>query len=185
MYNFAINIEKKTDLTDHDQVLCGITYENSLNIKYTYFFFYRYPLLRHSLCTVRRAKIILRSLTFIALGLYAPLLVFADAKPLCTVEPLWQDAAGVFNVLDTIVTFVIPVSTLQRSILFHLVEIASQKYIGVSLLLFGTINAQYNNIVVDTINQIVFEALYLEVSNVFFFCKDFIAQPFLVSRTDL
>lgn len=95
---------------------------------------------------------------------------------------MWQDAAGVFNVLDTIVTFVIPVSTLRSSILVHLVEIASQKHTGVSLLLFRTNNAQYNNIVVDTINQIVFEALYLEVCYVFFFCKDVIAQPFLVSR---
>lgn len=74
----------------------------------------RCPLLRHSICTVQRAKIILISLVIFAMIIFSPLLIFANTQviknnTMCSVEPEWQHLASIFNIVDTIITFLIPV----------------------------------------------------------------------------
>ncbi|KAF2884644.1 hypothetical protein ILUMI_21531 [Ignelater luminosus] len=76
----------------------------------------RYPLLRQSVCTVSRAKIVILILAVLAMLLFSPLLVFARVQydqhrkiELCTIDPEWQRYANVFNVVDTVLTFIIPV----------------------------------------------------------------------------
>lgn len=76
----------------------------------------RYPLLRQSVCTVARARLTVIILTIIAITIFLPLLIFASAEYdierklfVCRVNQKWQDFAGAFNAIDTLITFIIPV----------------------------------------------------------------------------
>ncbi|XP_043285868.1 thyrotropin-releasing hormone receptor [Venturia canescens] len=75
-----------------------------------------YPLRRQSMCTVARAKSILISLTILGLVLCSPVLWFSRPRPaghkinitVCKLAEEWESWASVFNVADTILTFVLP-----------------------------------------------------------------------------
>ncbi|XP_031347093.1 neuropeptides capa receptor-like [Photinus pyralis] len=76
----------------------------------------RYPLLRQSVCTVSRAKMIISILVVLSILIFSPLLLFARVQvvpqkttELCTIDSDFENFATVFNIIDTAVTFVIPV----------------------------------------------------------------------------
>ncbi|XP_044014639.1 thyrotropin-releasing hormone receptor [Aphidius gifuensis] len=78
----------------------------------------RYPLKRQSMCTVTRAKILLIILSLFGLIICCPVLWFSspikmDIKTnttICILVKEWEKWANIFNVVDTIITFVIPFS---------------------------------------------------------------------------
>lgn len=73
----------------------------------------RYPLRRPSMCTVARARVVLASLTALALTLNVPNLwsvqieVFNN-KPICSVNPQFTVLATITNHVDFVVTFILP-----------------------------------------------------------------------------
>ncbi|XP_034942123.1 thyrotropin-releasing hormone receptor-like [Chelonus insularis] len=75
-----------------------------------------YPLRRQSMCTVARAKTILIGLTIIGSILCSPVLWFSSSRPsnqkfnstVCGLADEWEHLAWIFNVADTILTFVLP-----------------------------------------------------------------------------
>lgn len=76
----------------------------------------RYPLRRQSMCTVTRAKAILIILTIIGIIICSPVLWFSSTRPTnrvnnitsCILAEEWKDWARIFNIVDTILTFVLP-----------------------------------------------------------------------------
>ncbi|XP_057334246.1 thyrotropin-releasing hormone receptor-like [Microplitis mediator] len=76
----------------------------------------RYPLRRQSMCTVARAKTILMILTLVGLILCSPVLWFTRPRvtnkklntTVCLLAEEWADWARVFNIADTVLTFVLP-----------------------------------------------------------------------------
>ncbi|KAJ9600366.1 hypothetical protein L9F63_009336, partial [Diploptera punctata] len=73
----------------------------------------RYPLRRPSMCTVARAKLVLASLTLLALGLYIPSIQVAkmeihNDKPACGLDGDYKSLAIVINHVDFVVTFILP-----------------------------------------------------------------------------
>lgn len=80
----------------------------------------RYPLLRQSLCTISRAKFIIVVLTIISLLSYSPCLILTRVmyheeinKTVCTVDPEWHNVNKIFNMIDAVLTIVIPVLTIS------------------------------------------------------------------------
>ncbi|XP_063702362.1 galanin-like G-protein coupled receptor npr-9 [Culicoides brevitarsis] len=74
-----------------------------------------YPLKRQSMCTVRRAVIVLCGLTVLALFFCAPLLFFVQPvyhaesnMTLCDIGEDYRHPMKVFNYIDTVLVFVIP-----------------------------------------------------------------------------
>lgn len=78
----------------------------------------RYPLKRQSMCTVTRAKILLIILSLFGLVICCPVLWFSSPIKMdiktnttsCILVKEWEKWANIFNVADTIITFVIPFS---------------------------------------------------------------------------
>jgi hypothetical protein len=73
----------------------------------------RYPLRRSSMCTVARAKVVLASLTTLALLLNIPnfwltQIEIRDNRPICSLNPKFTVLATVINHLDFVVTFILP-----------------------------------------------------------------------------
>lgn len=76
----------------------------------------RYPLKRQWMCTVKRAKIIIISITSVGLMICSPVLLFSKPQAtnsflnstMCTLAEEWQKWASAYNVIDTVLTFVIP-----------------------------------------------------------------------------
>ena len=73
----------------------------------------RYPLRRPSMCTVARAKIVLASLTVLALALYIPSIQLVQKethgdKPACGLDNDYKSLAIVMNHVDFVVTFILP-----------------------------------------------------------------------------
>lgn len=74
----------------------------------------RYPLRRQSMCTVARAKTIIVFLTLLGLVLCSPVLWFSSPRltsrnsTICNLAEDWESWASVFNVADTVLTFVLP-----------------------------------------------------------------------------
>lgn len=73
----------------------------------------RYPLRRSSMCTSTRAKIVLASLTVLALTLNIPNLWLTqiqirDNRPICGLNPKFTLLATVVNHVDFVVTFILP-----------------------------------------------------------------------------
>ncbi|XP_045105750.1 growth hormone secretagogue receptor type 1-like [Portunus trituberculatus] len=79
-----------------------------------------YPLLRHAVCTVRRARMVVLCLVVTALALYSYLLVVAAPVPhegaaggvRCQVRPAYLGVAGAMNHLDTVLALLLPVLTI-------------------------------------------------------------------------
>ncbi|KAK5642945.1 hypothetical protein RI129_009112 [Pyrocoelia pectoralis] len=76
----------------------------------------RYPLLRQSVCTVSRAKTVILVLVVLSMFIFSPLLLFARVQvvpqktmELCTIDSNFENSATIFNIIDTVVTFIIPV----------------------------------------------------------------------------
>ncbi|CAH1170056.1 unnamed protein product [Phaedon cochleariae] len=76
----------------------------------------KYPFLRTTLCTTRRAKIAVAVLTAISILAQSPLLVFSntvvmeDNATVCTINEEWTSAATIFNYVDFATTFLLPVA---------------------------------------------------------------------------
>uniref|UniRef100_A0A8D9B780 Thyrotropin-releasing hormone receptor n=2 Tax=Cacopsylla melanoneura TaxID=428564 RepID=A0A8D9B780_9HEMI len=81
----------------------------------------RYPLHRPSMCTVARAKVILISLTLLALALYSPYLFISGPQinldtrqnttiVYCGLVQKWKDLATLLNHVDFILTLIVPFS---------------------------------------------------------------------------
>ncbi|XP_071517323.1 LOW QUALITY PROTEIN: FMRFamide receptor-like [Panulirus ornatus] len=77
-----------------------------------------YPLLRATVCTVRRARLVILLLTAVALLLYSYLLVAAApghhpgaGRTMCKVRPQYMRLATTMNHIDTLLTLVLPVLT--------------------------------------------------------------------------
>lgn len=76
----------------------------------------RYPLQRQWLCTVNRAKKIILTITIIGLLICSPILLFSKVEAtnsflnstMCTLDDEWQKWASAYNVIDTVLTFVVP-----------------------------------------------------------------------------
>ena len=73
----------------------------------------RHPLRRTSKCTVARAKVVLVSLTALALIFYVPnfwltQIVIHDNMPICDLNPHFKVLATVINHVDFVVTFILP-----------------------------------------------------------------------------
>lgn len=80
----------------------------------------RYPLLRQSLCTTSRAKFIITLLVIISLLSYAPVLKITKVgedsltnKTVCHVDEDWFNVYRIFNMIDAVLTIVIPVFTIS------------------------------------------------------------------------
>ncbi|XP_076040555.1 G-protein coupled receptor [Oratosquilla oratoria] len=78
-----------------------------------------YPLLRTSICTVRRARTVIAILTIVALLLYSYTLLAAglewdkDSKrPMCTARREYLHVSSAMNHVDTLLTLVLPVITI-------------------------------------------------------------------------
>ncbi|XP_046586020.1 neuropeptides capa receptor [Neodiprion virginianus] len=80
----------------------------------------QYPLRRQSMCTVTRAKAVLVGLTVLGVTLCSPVLWFSSPQPptekhnvtLCNLAEEWEEWANVFNVADTVLTFILPFSVI-------------------------------------------------------------------------
>lgn len=75
----------------------------------------KYPFLRQSLCTIKRAKHGIITLVVIAFITFSPLLIFStviceDDTCLCSIDLAWKHFANVFNYVDFLITYVIPVT---------------------------------------------------------------------------
>ena len=75
----------------------------------------RYPLRLQWMCTVSRAKTILLSITLVGLVVCSPVLLFSKPQTTilmntttCSLAEEWQKWASAYNVVDTVLTFVIP-----------------------------------------------------------------------------
>ncbi|XP_026479642.1 somatostatin receptor type 4-like [Ctenocephalides felis] len=76
-----------------------------------------YPLRRQAVCTVARARAVLCGLIALALLHSAPLLLFSQPiykkelnATICDVAEDYREAASVFNTLDTVVAFLVPLT---------------------------------------------------------------------------
>uniref|UniRef100_A0A182QYX4 G-protein coupled receptors family 1 profile domain-containing protein n=1 Tax=Anopheles farauti TaxID=69004 RepID=A0A182QYX4_9DIPT len=74
-----------------------------------------YPLKRQTMCTVRRAKIVILALTVCGIFISLPIFFFASPQfsssvndTICDIVQEYKDQAAVFNVLDFILVFVVP-----------------------------------------------------------------------------
>ncbi|XP_055627369.1 growth hormone secretagogue receptor type 1-like [Toxorhynchites rutilus septentrionalis] len=74
-----------------------------------------YPLKRQTMCTVRRAKIVISALTLIGVFISLPVIFFASPQyspavneTICDMPEKYKDQMTVFNYLDTILVFVVP-----------------------------------------------------------------------------
>uniref|UniRef100_A0A182PBB5 G-protein coupled receptors family 1 profile domain-containing protein n=1 Tax=Anopheles epiroticus TaxID=199890 RepID=A0A182PBB5_9DIPT len=74
-----------------------------------------YPLKRQTMCTVRRAKIVIFALTIAGIFISLPIFFFASPQfsvsmndTICDIVQEYKDQAAVFNVLDFILAFVVP-----------------------------------------------------------------------------
>lgn len=81
----------------------------------------RYPLKRPSMCTVSRAKIVLSSLTLLALIAYTPTFIIAGVEErvlenrtvlYCDVREGYKDLSNIINNIDTFLVLIIPFSTI-------------------------------------------------------------------------
>lgn len=71
----------------------------------------KWPLRRQFLCTVARAKMTVMELTALAVLLSTPVLLFTNVKNnICTLNLAWQRWANAYNILDTVMTFVVPLT---------------------------------------------------------------------------
>ncbi|XP_055536050.1 growth hormone secretagogue receptor type 1-like [Wyeomyia smithii] len=74
-----------------------------------------YPLKRQTMCTVRRAKMVISALTLIGVFISLPVIFFASPQyspamneTICDMPEEYKDQMTVFNYLDTILVFVVP-----------------------------------------------------------------------------
>lgn len=72
-----------------------------------------FPLLRVSVCTPRRAKIVVSGLVLVSVTLYSYLLVAAGTMPIdniryCTLKTSYESVAHVMNQVDLIMTLLVP-----------------------------------------------------------------------------
>ncbi|XP_058462387.1 growth hormone secretagogue receptor type 1-like [Malaya genurostris] len=74
-----------------------------------------YPLKRQTMCTVRRAKIVISALTLIGVFISLPVIFFASPQfspamneTICDMPEEYKDQMTVFNYLDTILVFIVP-----------------------------------------------------------------------------
>ncbi|XP_055606082.1 neuropeptides capa receptor [Uranotaenia lowii] len=74
-----------------------------------------YPLKRQTMCTVRRAKIVISALTLIGVFISLPVIFFASPQyspamneTICDMPEEYKDQMTMFNYLDTILVFVVP-----------------------------------------------------------------------------
>lgn len=81
----------------------------------------RYPLKRPSMCTIKRAKIVLSSLTLLALISYIPMFIIAGVEerilenrtvPYCDVREDYKDFSHIINIIDSFVVLIIPFSAI-------------------------------------------------------------------------
>lgn len=79
----------------------------------------KYPLRRQFLCTVTRAKIVVIGLTTLAILLCSPVLLFAGPvnvstmygnQTICDLSKGWKTWAIVYNTVDTVLTFAVPLT---------------------------------------------------------------------------
>ncbi|EFN81825.1 Rhodopsin, GQ-coupled [Harpegnathos saltator] len=79
----------------------------------------KYPLRRQSLCTVARAKVVIIWLTILAVLLSSPVLLFSGPRTvltrygnatLCYLVNGWESWATVYNGIDTVLTFAVPLT---------------------------------------------------------------------------
>lgn len=75
----------------------------------------KYPFLRQSICTTERAKCTIIVLVFIALILFSPLIIFStiinvDGNNICAIDFQWSQTANIFNYIDFLITYIIPVA---------------------------------------------------------------------------
>lgn len=77
----------------------------------------RYPLQRQWMCTVKRAKTIIFTITLIGLIICSPVILFSKPQATnsfsnstiqCTLADEWQKWASAYNVIDTVLTFIVP-----------------------------------------------------------------------------
>lgn len=77
----------------------------------------KYPLLRASICTTRRAKLAILVLTMLAMLFNFPLIIFTDVAQVtenntnmtvCKNDAEWNAYSAVFHVIDAVVTILIP-----------------------------------------------------------------------------
>ncbi|KAI5637018.1 7 transmembrane receptor (rhodopsin family) domain-containing protein [Phthorimaea operculella] len=72
-----------------------------------------YPLQRNAICTVKRARHIILSIVLAALLLNVPVLRFAKASQhQCSIDYEYLDDAERFNLVDTIVTLLVPLTVI-------------------------------------------------------------------------
>ncbi|XP_021698328.1 cysteinyl leukotriene receptor 1 [Aedes aegypti] len=74
-----------------------------------------YPLKRQTMCTVRRAKMVITALTLIGVFISLPVIFFASPQyspamneTICDMPEEYKDQMTMFNYLDTILVFVVP-----------------------------------------------------------------------------
>ncbi|XP_062543398.1 cysteinyl leukotriene receptor 1-like [Armigeres subalbatus] len=74
-----------------------------------------YPLKRQTMCTVRRAKMVITALTLIGVFISLPVIFFASPlyspamnETICDMPEEYKDQMTMFNYLDTILVFVVP-----------------------------------------------------------------------------
>lgn len=81
----------------------------------------KYPLHRQSLCTVARAKVVILCLTVLAILWCSPVLWFSGLREvstrygndtICTLAIGWKSWASVYNGIDTVLTFALPLTIL-------------------------------------------------------------------------
>lgn len=75
----------------------------------------KYPFLRQSLCTTERAKCSILVLVVIASVLSSPLLLFStvnniEGSSMCMVDVKWSHTANIFNYVDFVITYILPVT---------------------------------------------------------------------------
>jgi hypothetical protein len=86
----------------------------------------RHPLRRTEMCTAARAKVVLVSLTTVALIVYVPIfwltrIEMGENTAMCSLNPEFMRLATIINHVDFVFTFILPVlviATLNASIIF-------------------------------------------------------------------
>ncbi|CAH0545978.1 unnamed protein product [Brassicogethes aeneus] len=75
----------------------------------------KYPFSRQTLCTTKRAKVTILVLVTVSLIIFSHKFLFTrinyyNGSPTCDVDPSWNQFSNVFNIIDFIVSYLVPVT---------------------------------------------------------------------------
>lgn len=133
----------------------------------------KWPLRRRSLCTVARARVVVISLTASAILLCSPIILFSKSSTArnmtrCGLDENWAFWANAYNISDTVITFVVPLTII---VIFNTLiarNIYKSDYIRRTMTIESSTSNENQNNSRDRIPQTKVTKMLLIVSSAFF-----------------